>query len=57
MGVASLFLDFSCAIEGGREVAFDFSDACDRWLVAATLVATALAVRNLRREIIDPSRK
>jgi hypothetical protein len=57
MGVASLFLDFSCAIEGGREVAFDFSDARDRWLVAATLVATALAVRNLRREIIDPSRK
>jgi hypothetical protein len=58
MGVASLFLDFSCARDGGRvepgqlSAAADASKEGDAARTPATVPPTS---RNRRREIMKPS--
>jgi hypothetical protein len=56
MGVASFFLDFSCARDGGRAEPGQLSAVADasREEDAAATPATALPSRNRRREIMKP---
>jgi hypothetical protein len=56
MGVASLFFDFKCEMEGGRAESLDLSEARNDPGAAAMAAATLLALRNRRLEIIIPPR-
>jgi hypothetical protein len=54
MGVASFFLDFNFAMDGGRVESLDFSDAYTEYGAAAIPATAPLALRNRRLEIIIP---